>query len=302
MLNTTTRTLALFMAASIALGAGCKSASEDIKKTEDVKETTTEGSPESMSSGEESTGPLQAALEHPGRTDNEKARDVYRNPAATLEFFGVEPTSSVLELWSGRGWYTHVLAPYLANQGKLYVTAYSSDEAIEPKEFRREMTAQMRDYLDAHGFAQSVGLVTVDTNALDFGLEDEVDVVLTFRNIHNWVAGDYDRTIYELSFKALKPGGTFGVVEHRGPEGMTREQSSSSGYMDQAQVIRDIEAVGFEFVGSSEVNANPKDTKDYEKGVWTLPPALTRGEEDRDKYLAIGESDRMTLKFIKPSK
>ena len=162
------------------------------------------------------------------------------------------------------------------------------------------MNANMMSYLSEQGYADKVGVIPIQVDSLDFGLSDQVDVVLTFRNIHNWVKGGYDATVYAQAYQALKPGGVFGVVEHRGPEGMTREQSATSGYMDQVQVIADIEAAGFTFVGASEVNANPKDTRDHPEGVWTLPPRLRLGDTDRDKYVAIGESDRMTLKFTKP--
>ena len=193
--------------------------------------------------------------------------------------------------------YTRVLAPYLAGSGKLHVTVYPADSE---REYFRTMNANMMSYLSEQGYADKVGVIPIQVDSLDFGLSDQVDVVLTFRNIHNWVKGGYDATVYAQAYQALKPGGVFGVVEHRGPEGMTREQSATSGYMDQVQVIADIEAAGFTFVGASEVNANPKDTRDHPEGVWTLPPRLRLGDTDRDKYVAIGESDRMTLKFTKP--
>jgi predicted methyltransferase len=240
---------------------------------------------------------LAAALAHPGRTDEERARDAYRHPAETLAFFGVQPDHTVLELWSGGGWYTHVLAPYLADAGELHVTVYPADHE---REYFRTMNAGMMSYLEANGFTGRVKTAEIVPEALDFGLEGAADVVLTFRNVHNWVKGGYDAAVYAEAFRALKPGGVFGVVEHRGPEGMTREQSATSGYMDQARVIADVEAAGFVFVEASEVNANPKDTADHPEGVWTLPPRLRLGETDKEKYLAIGESDRMTLKFIKP--
>lgn len=240
---------------------------------------------------------LDAALAHPGRTDAERARDVYRHPKETLEFFELQPDDEVLELWAGRGWYTHILAPYLAGAGKLHVVTFAPDAEVP---FLRELAKASIDYAAAQDFGEALSIIPIDPSALDFGLQDQVDAVVTFRNIHNWVASGYDKAVYEQSFRALKPGGVFGVVEHRGPAGMTRAQSSETGYMDQAAVIADIEAVGFVFVGSSEINANAKDTKDHPEGVWTLPPALRLGEVDQDKYTAIGESDRMTLKFIKP--
>ena len=155
----------------------------------------------------------------------------------------------------------------------------------------------MAKYLAAYPTATQV---EVSPTQLSFGPDGEADFVLTFRNVHNWVKGDYDAGVYASAFKALKSGGVFGVVEHRGAAGMTRQQSADSGYMDEAQVIAAVEAAGFKLVEKSEINANAKDTADHPKGVWTLPPALKMEDVDREKYLAIGESDRMTLKFMKP--
>ncbi len=241
--------------------------------------------------------PLAAALANPARPQEERDRDAWRHPDATLRFFGVREDSTVLELWAGRGWYTTILAPYLASKGQLYATTTAPTTSSD---YLRKSTEALKARLQQTPGGDRVKLIEVDAPAqLDLGLEQQVDVVLTFRNIHNWVKGGYDKTLYEQAHKALKPGGIFGVVEHRGPEGMTRDQSATSGYMDQAQVIRDIEAVGFKLIETSEINANPKDTKDHPEGVWTLPPALRLKDQDRDKYTAIGESDRMTLKFQK---
>ena len=245
----------------------------------------------------DSADALRAAVDNPTRTQEERTRDAYRHPYETLTFLEVKPEHEVLELWSGGGWYTHILAPYLAESGRLHVTVYPEDSE---KEYRRKMTQDMSAYLAANQYTDSVNVITLNTDDLSFGVEDQVDVVLTFRNVHNWVKGGFDQKVYEQAYKALKPGGVFGVIEHRGPKGMTREQSATSGYMDQDQVIKDVQAAGFQFVESSEVNANPNDTKDHPEGVWTLPPSLRLKDTDRDKYVTIGESDRMTLKFMKP--
>ncbi len=283
----------------LGLAVGCSSAPEVVPEAmpESAPMAAMEAAPEEM----KATTPeekLAAALTHAGRSEAESARDTYRHPAETLAVFGVQPDHTVFELWSGGGWYTHVLAPYLVEDGKLHVTIYPADSE---KEYRRTMNTNMSNYLETQGYKDKVNAIEINADNLDFGIKGQADVVLTFRNIHNWVKGGYDKAVYEQAFTALKPGGVFGVVEHRGPEGMTREQSAKSGYMDQAQVIKDIEAIGFKFVESSEINANPKDTKDHVKGVWTLPPSLRLGDQDKEKYVEIGESDRMTLKFIKPA-
>lgn len=241
--------------------------------------------------------PLELAMLHTARTDDEKARDAYRHPAETLTFFGVNNTDHVLELYAGAGWYSHILAPYLAGTGHLYVTQYAED--AEPAYRARHATA-WKDYVSAHGLGPSTTTVTISAEDLQFGLDNAVDVVLTFRNVHNWVKADTDTSVYTQSFAALKPGGTFGIVEHRAA-GMTREQSAETGYMDQQAVIDAVTAVGFVFEETSEVNANPLDTHDHPEGVWTLPPSFALEDVDREKYAAIGESDRMTLRFRKPA-
>ena len=287
--------------ALFTLSLGCKGGGEPKPDVEDTPAETT-AAPASQPEAANETpaveaNPLEDALAHELRTEEERARDIYRHPKETLEFFGVEPDDHVLELWAGGGWYTHILTPYIANTGKLYVTSYPEDSE---RELYRNLAAKLKGYLGQVDGGDKVTVYPLNPPAIEIPLENQLDVVLTFRNVHNWVKGGYDKAVYEAAFKALKPGGTLGVVEHRGKDGMTREESAKSGYMDQATVIADIEAVGFKFVEASEVNANPKDTADHPEGVWTLPPRLRLGDTDREKYTAIGESDRMTLKFVKP--
>ena len=287
--------------ALLTLSIGCKSDGDKNKEGDATpKETTV--APESQAATsdkapESTASPIDAAIAHELRPEEERARDAFRHPKETLEFFGVDPEDHVLELWAGGGWYTRVLTPYVATSGKLYVTSYPADSE---RDLYRKFAAQLQSYLGKVEGGDKVVVYPLNPPAIDIPLEDKVDVVLTFRNVHNWVKGGYDKDVYAAAFKALKPGGTFGVVEHRGPEGMTREESAKSGYMDQATVIADIESVGFKLVETSEINANPKDTADHPEGVWTLPPRLRLGDTDREKYVAIGESDRMTLKFVKP--
>jgi predicted methyltransferase len=240
---------------------------------------------------------LEVAVRHPARTEADVARDSYRHPAETLAFFGVEPTDHVLELWAGGGWYSRILAPYLASGGHLHVTQYAED--AEPS-YRGTHATRWQAYRTENGLEASTSTITLTAEDPQLGLTEAVDVVLTFRNVHNWAKADIDTSIYTQSFTALKPGGTFGIVDHSGP-GMTREQSADSGYMDQQAIIDAVTAVGFVFEEASDINANPLDTYDHPEGVWTLPPSFKLEDVDRETYAAIGESNRMTLRFRKPT-
>ncbi|MBX3697561.1 MAG: methyltransferase domain-containing protein [Dokdonella sp.] len=229
------------------------------------------------------------------RSAGDKARDEYRHPKATLEFFGVKPGQTLVEITPGGGWYTEILAPLLKGNGT-YIAAYpadsTSDYAKRNNEKFRAMLVSDPEHL---GEAKTV---EYDVNAPKLGPDGSADVVLTFRNVHNW--GDKAPLMFQAFNAVLKPGGTLGVVDHRAADNATPESLKKSGYMLTDAVVKLATDAGFKLVEQSEINANPKDTKDYERGVWTLPPTLTLGDVDRDKYLAIGESDRMTLKFVKP--
>ncbi|MCM8556417.1 class I SAM-dependent methyltransferase [Sphingomicrobium sediminis] len=220
-------------------------------------------------------------------------RDEYRNPVETLTYFGVQPTDTVVEIWPGGGYYTQILSPYLSTGGTYYAVA--SDRGLGRVRALQEENAALYSNINYAAFPASAGDTMVPNGS--------ADVVLTFRNVHNWEMGDADNGALAFSqmYAMLKPGGTLGVVEHRLPESADSALEETSGYMKTSTVRALAEAAGFEFVGSSEINANPNDTADYPNGVWTLPPTLRLGDEDRDRYLAIGESDRMTLKFRKPA-
>lgn len=244
--------------------------------------------------GQETAQPaaaLDAALAAPTRTAANVARDKYRNPRQTLTFFEVDPADTVVELWPGGGWYTEILAPYLAPGGALHLVppAGRYDERIRAKIASSPVYGKVQVATFTPG--QPTGIAA-----------GSADVVLTFRNVHSWLDEDEPIAdqVFAEAFRVLKPGGTLGVVEHRLPENAAAEREKNSGYVKVSTVRRLAEAAGFRFAGSSEVNANPKDTADYPDGVWTLPPNLRLGDKDREKYLAIGESDRMTLKFVKP--
>ena len=239
---------------------------------------------------------LQKVIASSHRSATNCARDRDRHPLETLEFFGVSPTQTVVELWPGNGWYTEILAPFLRDRGQLIVTNFDPNKSKPAKALQDKLAANSAIF-------GKVKIATIDPpQKLILAPNNSVDVVLTFRNIHNWITGGYADKVYVAAFQALKPNGILGLEEHRAKDGTSLQDSAKTGYIDEKTVIADIEKVGFKFVGKSEINANPKDTKDYPDGVWTLPPTLRLGEKNKERYLAIGESDRMTLKFIKPSK
>lgn len=236
---------------------------------------------------------IDSVLAAAHRSDANRARDKFRNPKETLAFFGVKPDSTVIEVWPGAGWYTEVLAPYLRDKGN-YIAAFPAQSTRGLKNFQDKLATAPAVY-------DKVKIVPFGVPAaLDIKPTGGADVVLTFRNVHNWLKDGWTDAFMKSYFDALKPGGVLGVVEHRAKAGTTMEESMKSGYVTEAFVIERALAAGFKLDVKSEINANARDTKDYKKGVWTLPPVLTEGEVDRAKYLAIGESDRMTLRFVKP--
>jgi predicted methyltransferase len=234
------------------------------------------------------------------RSAENSARDRYRHPKDTLLFFGIRPEMTVLEVWPEPGWYTEIIAPLVRERGKYYAAV------IAPDPQSKYVTARLSDYQqklaskpDVYG---SVAVVTFPSNGADVVPPGSLDMAVTFRNIHNWMAEDSASQAFATLYKALKPGGVLGVVEHRGNPATAQDPKAKSGYVNEDYAIRLIEGQGFRLVGESQVNANPKDTKDYEQGVWTLPPTYRLGDQDRQKYTDIGESDRFTLKFVKPKR
>lgn len=238
---------------------------------------------------------IDQAVASPARTPSNLARDTYRHPAETLAFFGLQPGQTVVELWPGGGWYTEILAPHArAHGGTLYAAAPS-----ERLKRIREWQAAKPDQYGAIKLAEFPA-----PGVLAPVPDGTADLVLTFRNVHNWRFDGADNTAgaFRQIYAMLRPGGVLGVVDHRLPESMDSALEEKSGYMKQSSVVAFAEAAGFQLAATSDINANPADTHDYEKGVWTLPPVLRDGDKDRAKYLAIGESDRMTLKFVKPAR
>ena len=242
---------------------------------------------------------LAAAIASPLRTPANVARDPYRHPAQTLSFFKIKPSHTVVEIWPGGGWYTEILAPYLAEGGGTYI-AVASDRGLTG--VRKLMTDKGAPYAKVRTANFPILATSTPPGAGTPVPAGSADVVLTFRNVHNWMMGDtpFEGEAFKQMYVMLKPGGTLGVVEHRLPESADSAREKKSGYVKTSTVRRLAEAAGFKLVASSEINANPKDTKDYPEGVWTLPPTFTLKDKDRAKYAAIGESDRMTLRFVKP--
>jgi predicted methyltransferase len=247
---------------------------------------------------------IDAALAGEHRSAGSKARDRYRHPKETLEFFGLRPEMTVVEIWPGGGWYTEILAPVLRERGKLYAALYGSAPPFPYQ--AREMESFSAKLLSAPAVYDRVTISALGfPNELEIAPPGSVDLVVTFRNVHNWFQEGYGppnaaELALKAIFTALKPGGVLGVVDHRWPDPSTEDPRARNGYVSEQRVIALAEAAGFELAGRSDVNRNPLDTHDHPEGVWTLPPDLALGERDRDKYLAIGESDRFTLKFVKP--
>lgn len=235
--------------------------------------------------------PLLEAIKDPTRNSAYAARDDSRNPYETLSFFNITPSMQVLELAAGGGWYTEILAPYLRDSGSLTVTHYNPESGAYYKRSREGFDKKVT----SNPLFKGVTVVSMGEPLQP----QSKDLVVTFRNLHNWLARDTMKATMLEAYDALKSGGYFGVVEHRAPEGSSMEYMTTSGYVSQSLAIEVAESVGFTLVETSEINANSKDTKDHPKGVWTLPPSYRLKDENRSKYEAMGESDRMTLLFMR---
>jgi predicted methyltransferase len=243
---------------------------------------------------------LKNAINGKHRSAEHKARDKYRHPFETLEFFDVKNNMSVIEVWPGKeGWYTEILAPYLKRHGHL-ITAHFSKEAVDEyaKKSRHQFVTKLHKSPKIYDKIKLT--VLQPPQFLQIAPDGWADRILTFRNVHNWMKNDQAPAVFKAMFNALKPGGILGVVEHRSSTSKPQDTKALSGYVSEDYVIALARNAGFEFLAKSEINANTKDSKDYPEGVWTLPPTLKLKDKDRKKYLDIGESDRMTIKFIKP--
>ncbi len=231
----------------------------------------------------------------------QSARDEFRNPAETLEFFGLKQDMTVIEVWPGGGWYTSILNPIVKDKGQLIGAHFFMYDGA-PGFYKRSLDGFNKKIAENPSFEGIKVTEFHPSKALEIAPAGSADMVLTFRNLHNWYMGGGDEDVlnsFKAFHKALKKGGVLGVVDHRMPENLNQEENKRSGYMKQSYTIDMAKKAGFKLVATSEVNANDKDTAMHPRGVWTLPPRLALGEQDKEKYLAIGESDRMTLKFVK---
>jgi predicted methyltransferase len=248
------------------------------------------------------TAALTQAMNGEHRSEDNKARNKYRHPVETMNFFGLKPGMTLLEIAPGGGWYTEVLAPAMRGQGTYIAGSYDPDVEGQP-EYRYSQHKRLLEWIETK--PELYGEVKVATysppESRDLWEENSVDMVVTFRSSHGWTRAGLIDDIYSDFFTVVKPGGVLGVVQHRAPEGGDPVEWAKKGYVPESRIIEAAEKAGFVLDAKSEINANPKDLKDHDRGVWRLPPSLALGDEDREKYLAIGESDRMTLRFVKPA-
>jgi len=239
---------------------------------------------------------LKAIVAGDQRSAANKARDKYRHPVETLAFFGIRPNMTVVELWPFGGWYTEIIAPYVKDKGVYYAAAMDpTSTGQEDVEYNAELKKLLEAHPDLYGKVKWSVLAKGKYNLAPDG---SADLVVTFRNIHNWVWSGDEKEVFAAAFRALKPGGILGVEEHRANDPKA-PPGRGQAYVGEDYAIALIESAGFKLAGRSNINNNPKDTKDYPKGVWTLPPSFAMGDTDRAKYAAIGESDRFTLRFVK---
>lgn len=239
---------------------------------------------------------LDTILAGEHRTPENRARDAYRHPQQTLEFFGIRQDMTVVEVWPGAGWYTEILAPLLRDHGQLYTALLDPAAGDYARNTVQTFRSKLQLRPDLYGKVVTTTLAAPPARN-EIAPPGSADLVLTFRSLHNWMMFGWEREAFAAMHAALKPGGVLGVVGHRGDPALPQDPKAASGYVREDVAIRIIEAAGFRLVARSEINANPRDTKDYEAGVWTLPPGFADGDQLR--YRQIGESDRFTLKFVK---
>ncbi len=284
----------LFIATLFAFVFGCGGASPEPAHAPASEPAAQASSTGSSDGSDVQTGSVAAALAGSHRSDEDRARDPYRHPEETLAFFGLQPNMNVIEMQPGRGWYTSVLALVLRDQGHLSV---AQGDPAEDHYAQAEV-----ELMHAHPevFDQVESVVFHPPEQVDLGEPGSADMVLTFRSVHNWVRHGYEQEVFNAMARVLKPGGVLGVVQHRAPEGATPLESAEQGYVPEAYIVHLAEEAGLRLDARSDVNANPADDHEHPHGVWSLPPTLRGEDEDRDAFVEVGESDRMTLRFVKP--
>jgi predicted methyltransferase len=292
------------LALALTLGlAGCQPAEEAAPATDAAAPAEAAAEPAAEPDRNAQVDPVEAVLAGEWRDPANVARDAWRHPRETLAFFGVGPSQRIIEISPGGGWYTEILAPLPKDKGSYVGVLNDPAKAANERarDYYANANAKLREKLaarpDVYGNAT---LVEVDPNAPVLGEPGSADVVLTFRNVHNWVMAGNEAAMFKSFYDVLAPGGVLGVVEHRAAPGKSLAEVKTSGYLPEDYVVGLAEAAGFVLEEKSEINANPADTKDHPNGVWTLPPSNNHEEADAAKYAAIGESDRMTLRFVKP--
>lgn len=241
---------------------------------------------------------LARAVADPGRSQKFVGRDRYRHPVEELTFFGLKPTMTTVEVWPGSGYWTEILGPYLKAKGHYYAAVTVPKESKEEDTTTAAWRTRVGEQKARYG---AIEITELGKGHFDVAPAGSADLIVTFRNLHNWMEGGYVDEALKGLYTALKPGGILGIEDHRGRDDQPQDPKAKSGYVRQDYAIGLARKAGFEFVSASEINANPKDTKTWPEGVWTLPPTLALGDKDRDKYLAIGEADNFVLKFRKPA-
>ncbi|MBW2460190.1 MAG: class I SAM-dependent methyltransferase [Deltaproteobacteria bacterium] len=274
--------------------AACGASPASIAETQ----TATAPSGDTSSPFDVATGDVTAALAGDHRTEAERARDVHRHPAETLAFFGFDPAMTVVEIWPGGGWYTKVLAPALRDHGTLIAATLDPTDSSFRGRFGREFRSVLEEHPELYDQVQA--RVLFPTNFMAEVEDGSVDLVLSFRSVHNWIRweGHTPQPYFAAIARVLRPGGTFGIVQHRAPDGLEHGDDGTIGYVTEQLVIRLAEEAGLRLDERSQLNANPADPHDHAEGVWSLPPVLRGGPDAA--LVAIGESDRMTLRFVKP--
>ena len=245
---------------------------------------------------------LLAALDAPHRSAANRARDVWRHPLQTLQFFGLQPQQTVVELTPGGGWYTEILAPYLRPQGRFYAAHFAVDSpSAGARRARANFEARLAQTPELYDRVQLGTLPKDGRFGADIAPPGGADLVVTFRNVHNWLADDSLDSMLKACLALLKPGGVLGVVDHRAAPGTPVATMMKTGYMGEALMEERALAAGFKAAGRSDVNANPRDTRDHPNGVWSLPPTFAGKDVDRERFAAIGESDRFTHRYQRPA-